>query len=101
MMMNNTLAQLRDLKLDGLADAFEEQLAQADCLTLSFEERLALLVDREVHARSDRKRLRLLKQAQLKYPQATIEDVSRPAAASSASADEPGAVALGRGWRDA
>lgn len=46
---------------------------------MSFEERLALLVDREVHCRSDRKLARLLKQARLKYPQAAIEGMdSRP-----------------------
>ena len=75
MMMHTTLAQLRTLKLDGLAAGLEEQLAQADIAALSFEERLALLVDREVHARNDRKLLRLLKSARLKYGQAAIEDI--------------------------
>lgn len=42
---------------------------------LSFEERIALLIDREVHARNDRKLLRLLKNAHLKYGQAAIEDI--------------------------
>ena len=47
---------------------------------MSFEERLALLVDREVHDREARRQARLLKQARLKYPQAAIEDLdSRPA----------------------
>ena len=48
MMMNNTLAQLRDLKLAGMASAVEEQLSSAASTGLSFEERLALMVDREV-----------------------------------------------------
>jgi len=40
---------------------------------------LALLVDREVHYRSNRKLLRLLKNAHLKYGQAAIEDIdTRP-----------------------
>ncbi|MFM8726334.1 MAG: ATP-binding protein, partial [Planctomycetaceae bacterium] len=34
---------------------------------------LALLVDREVYSRQDRKRARLLHKAQLKYPDASIE----------------------------
>ena len=42
---------------------------------MSFEERLALLVDREVHGRQDRRCARLLKTAKLKYPQAAIEDL--------------------------
>ena len=75
MMMHTTLAQLRSLKLDGLATGLEEQLAQAGMAAMSFEERLALLIDREVHCRSDRKQARLLKQAHLKYPQAAIEDL--------------------------
>jgi len=79
MMMHTTLAQLRALKLDGMATGLEEQLTLASMAALSFEERLTLLVDREVHCRRDRKLLRLLKSAQLKYGQATIEDIdSRP-----------------------
>ena len=79
MMMHTTLAQLRTLKLDGLATGLEDQLAQPGMAALSFEERLALLVDREVHSRNDRKLLRLLKNAHLKYAQATIEDIdTRP-----------------------
>jgi len=76
MLNNATIAQLRSLKLVGFADALQQQHEQADCLNLSFDERLALLVEREVYARSDRKRARLLQQAQLKYPSATLEDAS-------------------------
>lgn len=79
MMMQTTLAQLRTLKLDGLATGLEEQLTQPGMTAMSFEERLALLIDREVHCRSDRRLTRLLKQARLKYPQAAIEDIdARP-----------------------
>jgi len=76
-MLNNvTLTQLRALKLQGFADALQQQHEQADCLGLSFDERLALLVEREIYARGDRKRTRLLQRAQLKYPSATLEDAS-------------------------
>ena len=75
MMMNTTLAQLRTLKLDGLATGLEDQLVQPGMAAMSFEERMALLVDREVHCRNDRKLLRLLKNAHLKYAQAAIEDI--------------------------
>jgi DNA replication protein DnaC len=79
MMMQTTLAQLRTLKLDGLAAALEEQLTQPGMTAMSFEERLALLIDREVHCRNDRKLVRLLQRARLKYAQATIEDIdTRP-----------------------
>lgn len=75
MMLHTTLAQLRTLKLNGLADGLEEQLAQPAMAAMGFEERLALLVDREIHARNDRKLLRLLTNAKLKYGQAAIEDI--------------------------
>lgn len=75
MMMNTTLEQLRGLKLAGMASGLQEQLTQAGMTGISFEERLALLVDREVHWRNDKRRERLLKQARLKYPQASIEDL--------------------------
>jgi len=79
MMMNTTLHQLRSLKLEGLAQALEQQLGQSGIGAMSFEERIALLVDREVHGRQDRRCARLLKLARLKYPQAAIEDLdSRP-----------------------
>ena len=74
-MMMTTLAQLRDLKLVGMLAAVEQQLSGSASTALSFEERLALMVDREVHHRSDKRRAALLKKAQLKYPQASIEDV--------------------------
>ncbi|AGX88716.1 DNA replication protein [Candidatus Symbiobacter mobilis CR] len=75
MMMNTTLNQLRGLRLETMAQALEQQLTQSGISAMSFEERLALLVDREVHGRQDRRCARLLKTAKLKYPQAAIEDV--------------------------
>jgi DNA replication protein DnaC len=75
MMMNTTLEQLHTLKLHGMLGALNEQLNASGSASLSFEERLGLLVEREVHWRSDKKRERLLKDARLKYPQAAIEDV--------------------------
>ena len=79
MMNHQTIAQLRALKLVGFATALEEQATRPGMQALSFEERLALLVEREVHLREDRKRVRLLQRAKLKYGQAAIEDLdSRP-----------------------
>jgi hypothetical protein len=69
MMMNTTLEQLRGLKLNGMAAGLHEQLSSTGLHGLSFEERMALLVEREVHWRSDKKRERLMKEARLKYPQ--------------------------------
>ncbi|HUL68577.1 MAG TPA: IS21-like element helper ATPase IstB [Burkholderiaceae bacterium] len=75
MLTQHTLTRLRSLKLDGMARAFDEQLAQPASHALSFEERFALLVDREVAWRDTRRLERLLKQARLKFPGACLEDL--------------------------
>lgn len=75
MMMNTTLEQLRGLRLHGMAAGLNEQMAATGTQAMSFEERMALLVEREVHWRGDKKRERLLKDARLKYSQAAIENL--------------------------
>ena len=42
MMMNTTMAQLRTLKLEGMACALQDQLTQAGMTAMSFEERLTM-----------------------------------------------------------
>lgn len=75
MQNQQTLEQLRTLKLTGMADALEQQQMQAATHhELSFEERLGLLVDRELTHRHNNKITRLLKTATLKL-QAHAEDV--------------------------
>lgn len=75
MLINDTLQRLAELRLAGMAAALQEQLTNSACAGLGFEERLALLVDRELHHRHDKRLAALLKRARLKYPQACIEDV--------------------------
>jgi DNA replication protein DnaC len=96
MMNNQTIAQLRALKLLGFATALEEQTTRPGMQNLGFEERLAMLVEREVHLREDRKRVRLLQRAKLKYAQASIEDLdARP----GRGIDRPALIALATsGW---
>jgi DNA replication protein DnaC len=57
-----------------MAEALEHQLQQPDLQALSFEERLAMVVDREVLARENRRLARLLQTAKLKVS-ACIEDI--------------------------
>ena len=68
MMHNNqTLESMRRLKLTGMAEGLEQQLAQPSTHEeLAFGERLALLVDRESTHRHNNKIKRLLKAAKLK-----------------------------------
>ncbi len=74
MLTNHTLDTLRSLKLVGMADAFTEQREQSVTHDLSFDERFALLVDREATYRENRRLTRLLQLARLKQP-ASIEDI--------------------------
>lgn len=50
-----TLERLRELKLDGMAKAFEDQIASSEFKDLSFEEWIGLLVDRELTDRNNRR----------------------------------------------
>jgi DNA replication protein DnaC len=75
MLVQTTLDTLNRLKLYGMAAALAEQLAQSTSASLSFEERLGLLVDREVLHRDNRRLTRLLQLAQLKHRNACIEDI--------------------------
>jgi DNA replication protein DnaC len=74
MLNQQTLEQLRTLKLTGMLDALEQQQAQPQTHDLSFDERLALLVEREVVHRENRRLSRLLKAAKLRV-QACVEDI--------------------------
>ena len=75
MLNNETLNNLRTLKLIGMADALEQQLTQpATHEDLSFDERIALLVDREVTSRKNTRTNRLIKTAKLKQ-RASPEDI--------------------------
>ena len=47
MMMHTTLEQLRELRLHGMVAGLTEQLTSTGLSGMSFEERLALLVERE------------------------------------------------------
>lgn len=74
MLNQQTLQHLRALKLFGMADAFTQQLEQPATQQLSFEERLALMVDRERTHRDNRRLQRLLRSAHFKQ-QACVEEI--------------------------
>lgn len=66
-MIEQTLNQLRQLKLQGMATALMSQLEQPGTYeALSFEERLQLLSDQECQVREQRKQQRLIKAARFK-----------------------------------
>jgi DNA replication protein DnaC len=74
MLHHPTLEKLQTLRLSGMYKALTEQMNMPDSNTLSFEERLGLLVDREMTERQDRRLKTRLRQAKLKH-NACIEDI--------------------------
>lgn len=75
MLIHPTLDQLRALRLEGMAKALEEQLQMSDIEDLRFEERLALLIDRESTERASRRLRTRLRKAKLRQGYACVEDV--------------------------
>ena len=66
-MIEQTITQLRQLRLSGIANALACQMEHPTTYdNLSFDERLQLLVDSESQDRNDRKQQRLLKAAKFK-----------------------------------
>jgi len=74
MLHQETVEKLYAMKLNGMADAFKEQLLQPDMYDLPFEERFTLLVDRQWTWKEDRRMKRLLSNAKLKI-NGCIEDI--------------------------
>lgn len=74
MFSHPTLDKLQSLRLRGMAQALTEQMAMPDINDLSFDERLGLLVDRELTERDDRRLKTRLQKAKLRQA-ACIEDI--------------------------
>lgn len=75
MLIQHILEMLRTLRLTGMADALEQQLAQPSTHEdLAFEERLGLLLDREITHRENRRVERLLGAAKLRL-RAHVADI--------------------------
>lgn len=74
MLTQQTLDKLHDMKLTAMAEAFSQQLGRPDLAELSFEDRLAMLVDRQWTFKEDRRMNRLLKTARLR-DSACIENI--------------------------
>jgi DNA replication protein DnaC len=75
MLSSPTLDKLIALNLMGMVTALREQRERAEYGSLSFEERLGLLVDREATERENRRLERTLKAAKLRISGACVEDL--------------------------
>jgi len=74
MLNHPTFDQLNQLGLFGMATAFAEVAASGNAASMTHAEWLALLLDREVTYRYDKKLVRRLRYARLRH-QAAVEDV--------------------------
>lgn len=74
MLTHPLFEQLKTLRCQGMLNAFQEQLNTPDINRLSFDERFALLVERETVTRENRRLINRLRQAKLKE-EACIEDI--------------------------
>jgi DNA replication protein DnaC len=74
MLNQQTLHKLYVMRLNGMADAFRQQLEQSEPAGLSFEERFGLLVDRQWNWKEDRALARRLRNSRLRST-AAVEDI--------------------------
>ena len=71
----HTIEQLKTLRLDGMVAAIADQATSSAACELGFDDRLSMLVQREIDWRDDKRLTRLLKAARLKVSSACIEDI--------------------------
>jgi DNA replication protein DnaC len=74
MLINQTREKLEKLKFTGMVKAFDEQLCMPEVKDLTFEQRLAIMIDREIIERENRRLERVLRKAKLR-DNACIEDI--------------------------
>ena len=74
MLTHPTVEKLTTMRLSGMAKGLDDQLQTPDIESLSFEERLGLLVDREQTERETRQLKSRLTRAKLRQ-KACVEDI--------------------------
>ena len=75
MLNQQTLDKMNEMKLQAMAEAFEQQFGSGEHAKMSFEERVGLMIDCEWTAREQRKLKRRLRSAKSRYRTASLEDV--------------------------
>ena len=75
MLTENTITKMQEMHLTVMAKSFREQLSDANMNSLSFEDRVGLLVDREWSSRKNNHLKRLIKNAGFSDPEACIENI--------------------------
>jgi DNA replication protein DnaC len=75
MLIHQSIDRLHEMRLLGMAEALEDQQRSAEASALSFDDRIALLIEAEKTYRENRRLVTLLRQARLKIAGACPEDV--------------------------
>ena len=74
MLTHPTVERLQELRMTGMPKALHEQLEMDEIETMSFEQRLSLLLERELTERSNRRLQTRLRKAKLRQS-ASVEDI--------------------------
>ena len=74
-MMNQTLEKLSAMRLGIMVKEYRRQMELPAMSALSFDERLAMMVDAEWLSRLNNRLIRLVKAADLREPSACLEDI--------------------------
>lgn len=74
MLMEQTMEKLSSMRLTGMLEALEEQIKSKEISSLSFEERIGLLVDHQWNWKENRALNNRMKKASFKH-QACVEDI--------------------------
>lgn len=77
MLNQNTLDKIQELKLFGLLEAWNNTLVNNEHSNLTITEVVGLLIDHEFIYRKNKKQMRLLKYANLRYSNACLENMDK------------------------
>lgn len=75
MTIESTITKLNEMRLSAIADTYYEQMKDPQYEELSFEDRFNLLIDSEYIRRKNNKLDRLIRSANLRMPDACVEDI--------------------------
>ncbi len=96
MLMQPTLEKLYSMKLMGMAEAIRRQMENPETAQLSFEERLAMLVDQQWDWRQNKALTRRMKNARFKLGSDDRRHRLPPSAPFGSPTDpQPGGLRLG------
>lgn len=75
MLPEQTIEKLKDLRLPKMAETFRKMIEKEEYSSLSFEERVGVMVDAECTNRRNNRLVRLTHMAKLAIPEACIENI--------------------------